>query len=77
MVNIAFRIIGDYETASVVQMRRLLAYKAIRNLRGGQIYPALPDVNASRNRMKRLRARIEGKISIEGSETMKRVRHDL
>jgi RNA polymerase sigma-70 factor (ECF subfamily) len=71
MVNIAFRIIGDYEAASeVVQDAFVSAFKAMRKFRGDArfstwLYRIV--INASRNRMKQLRTRIRRMISIEGS----------
>ncbi len=72
MVNIAFRIIGDYEAASeVVQDSFVSAYKAIRKFRGEArfstwLYRIV--INASRNRMKRLKTRLQREgVSIEGS----------
>lgn len=72
MVNIAFRIIGDYEAASeVVQDAFVSAYKAIRKFRRDArfstwLYRIV--INASRNRMKQLRTRIQREgTSIEGS----------
>ena len=72
MVNIAFRIIGDYEAASeVVQDAFVSAFKAMRKFRGDArfstwLYRIV--INASRNRMKQLRTRTQREgTSIEGS----------
>ena len=72
MVNIAFRIIGDYEAASeVVQDAFVSAYKAMRKFRGDArfstwLYRIV--INGSRNRMKQLNTRIQREgASIEGS----------
>jgi RNA polymerase sigma-70 factor (ECF subfamily) len=72
MVNIAFRITGDYEAAcEVVQDAFVSAYRAIRKFKGEArfstwLYRIV--INGSRNRLKQLRTRIrrEG-ISIERS----------
>jgi RNA polymerase sigma-70 factor (ECF subfamily) len=72
MVNIAFRIIGDYEAAcEVVQDAFVSAYRAIRKFKGEArfstwLYRIV--INGSRNRMKQIRIRIQREgISIERS----------
>ncbi len=61
MINIAYRMIGDYEAAcDVVQEAFLSAYKAIRKFRGEASFSTWLCrivINASKNRRKQMKAR--------------------
>ena len=63
MLNIAYRMIGDYETAcEVVQDAFLSAYKAIRKFRGEATFSTWLCrivINLSKNRIKQMKARLE------------------
>jgi len=62
MLNIAYRMIGDYETASeVVQDAFLSAYKSIRKFRGEAKFSTWLCsivINRSKNRMKQMKTRL-------------------
>jgi len=63
MLNIAYRMIGDYEAASeVVQDAFLHAYKAIRKFRGEARFSTWLCrivINLSKNRIKQMKTRLE------------------
>jgi len=63
MVNIAYRVIGDYEAAcEVVQDAFLHAYKAIRRFRGEAKFSTWLCrivINLSKNRIKQIKTRLE------------------
>jgi RNA polymerase sigma-70 factor (ECF subfamily) len=63
MLNIAYRIIGDYEAAcEVVQDAFFSAYKAIRKFRGEAKFSTWLCsivINLSKNRIKQMRARLQ------------------
>ena len=71
MVNIAYRMIGDYETAcDVVQDAFLSAYKAIRKFRGearfsSWLYRIV--INVSKNRMKQMSIRLQREGPVIGN----------
>lgn len=63
MVNIAYRMLGDYEEAcDVVQEAFLSAYKAIRKFRGDSMFSTWLYrivINISKNHMKQMRVRLQ------------------
>jgi RNA polymerase sigma-70 factor (ECF subfamily) len=63
MVNIAYRMLGDYEGAcDVVQDAFLSAYKAIRKFRGDAMFSTWLCrivINVSKNHMKQMRVRLQ------------------